>query len=479
MAKTSKIINTVRETIKNHRLFQPGDFILIGLSGGPDSVALLTILHQINQLDRQRWSFHLAYLNHQIRKTEARRDEEFVRKLGRKFGCPVTIKRAPVPKLARQKKLTLEEAARQARYGFFRQLARSLKINQITVGHHLDDQVETVLFRIIRGCGLRGLGGIRPVRQLFTGSRVELVRPLIEVSRDEIMAFLKKVGMPFRRDRTNRDTKFMRNRIRLKLIPYLTSYNPQIKKNLAHLARIAQATNNYVDKAVKRIRIQKIKRSGNIVLKISPLKNLHPVLQINLIEEALRAAGGPLKSVTAEHYQSVLSLIRKKGSGKEAVFPGWFRVKKEYDFLKFYQAGKKIRRPKTARVRLKSPGSTVLAGYKLRCVATVIKNKVGYLKAFKKNKTRSEEIFDLARLKKPLTLRYPRPGDKFRPLGVSGSQSLKKFFIDHKVPLAKRAVTPLILAEDRITWVVGHRIDERVKVTIRTKTLLKINITPD
>ena len=475
MSEQNNIIKKVWQTINRHQLFNPGESIIVGVSGGPDSVVLLAVLDRINRLYRQDWKLYLAHLNHQIRRDEAERDEKFVRALGRQFGYPVLVKKVNVPVLAQRKKYSLEEAARQARYKFFAQLAcpakggaRSFqsKTNQsrhggaekispdrigtgkIAVGHHQDDHAETILFRIIRGCGLRGLRGIRPVRPLFYDSPIKLVRPLIEVSREEIMVFLKKEKIAYQIDRTNLDKKITRNRIRLELIPYLQKYNPQVKKSLVRLAEIARVACDYLDEKSRPDNIKKINDFGE----------LHPALQAHLDEEKVRLANGPAKNITAGHYRVILNRLKKN---------------KTVEVLPDYHVP-----PVRCGIKIKIPGESRFPQYQLEVKVAVLNPAEADLRKFIKTKTDEEEVFDFSRIKKPLVIRLWRAGDKFQPLGVKGKQSLKKFFIDHKIPRAERRRIPLVVSGGRIIWVVGYRIDERFKVTTQTKKILKITAVP-
>lgn len=232
----SSFLDTVESTIQQYRMLKPQDRVLVGVSAGPDSAALLTALVAIRP--KLALSLRAIYVDHAMRsRTETAREEAWVKAFGKRLGVPVSILRAAVrPKKGR----SLEEIAREARYGLFSQCARRFRMNVLAVGHTQDDQAETVLLWILRGAGTTGLAGIPPVRELEK-VRLRIVRPLLQVSRKEVEDFLAAHGIRALEDRTNRSLRFLRNRIRRRLIPFLEKeYNPQLRRHLAKLASIVR-----------------------------------------------------------------------------------------------------------------------------------------------------------------------------------------------------------------------------------------------
>jgi tRNA(Ile)-lysidine synthase len=301
--------------IKEYDLFKPKQTIIIGLSGGPDSVSLVNILHQINQRYKMNWRIIPAHLNHQIRGRKSDNDERFAVKMARQLDLPIYVTRRNIPVLSKRRKQSLEETAREERYRFFEQIAKKIRSRtgnkqpvSIAVGHNLDDNAETIIFRIIRGTGLKGLRGILLKRRLSADSSFHIIRPLLYVARKDILDYLKAEDIPYRIDASNKDKKILRNRIRHELLPLLREYNPSISRHLVQLSETASACYDYLDDVVR----MKMPRKAS-TLNISMLKQEHPVIRIEMINKILEKIGCSTKKITYDHYRALLRLI---GSGK-------------------------------------------------------------------------------------------------------------------------------------------------------------------
>lgn len=316
-----KLTNQVWNIIRANNLFQPGQIIIIGLSGGPDSVALTHLLNQINNCFKMDWRLIIAHLNHKMRGRKSDRDERFARKMAAKLDLLIYVSRKNIIRLSKKYKQSLEETARYERYRFFGELARKMAKSRrkqpvsIAVGHNLDDNAETVLFRIIRGTGLKGLRSIRPKRELFTGSRFHLVRPLAFTSKQEIIAYLKAQKLPYCIDHTNQNKKMLRNRIRHELLPLLKDYNPAICQHLVQLSETASAHYEYLDKTAQ----AKMPRK-QIPLALKTLKKEHPIIQAEMLNKALENIGDT-KALTYNHYKALLKLIDSPKSAGEVHLP--------------------------------------------------------------------------------------------------------------------------------------------------------------
>ncbi|HLD35189.1 MAG TPA: tRNA lysidine(34) synthetase TilS [Planctomycetota bacterium] len=316
-----ELTNQIWNLIRANNLFQPGQTIIIGLSGGPDSVTLTHLLSRINTCFKMDWRLVIAHLNHRMRGRKSDRDERFARKMAARLGIPIYISRRNIIKLSKQYKQSPEETARYERYRFFTDIAKQIakkhrkQTISVAVGHNLDDNAETVLFRIIRGTGLKGLRGIRPKRELFTGSRFHLVRPLAFTSRQEIIAYLKAQKLPYCIDHTNQDKKMLRNRIRHELLPLLKKYNPAICRHLVQLSETASAHYDYLDKTVQ---AKLSRKQGSLALKT--LKKEHPIIQTEMLTKALENIAGT-KALTYIHYQALLKLINSPKPGGEIHLP--------------------------------------------------------------------------------------------------------------------------------------------------------------
>jgi tRNA(Ile)-lysidine synthase len=328
------IVNSVWNIIKEYDLFPDGRIIIIGLSGGPDSVALVNILYRIKQRYNRDWNIILAHLNHHIRARQSDMDEKFCRKLAITLGLRIYVAHKKVIELSKKRKQSLEETARQERYRFFDALAKTLirnkkrQIISIAVGHNLDDNAETVLFRIIRGTALKGLRAITIKRKLFDNSRFYLVRPLLYTTREGILSYLKTHNLPYRIDATNKDKKILRNRIRHELLPLLRQYNPQISEHLNELSETATLYYDFLGNVFK----AKLPRRRKI-LSISAMKQEHPAIQTEMINRVLENIKGLSKTLMREHYSALLKLINSSKINQEIHLPRGVIARRQRDRL--------------------------------------------------------------------------------------------------------------------------------------------------
>ncbi len=314
-------------------MFKKGERVLVGVSGGPDSVALIHILDSLKK--ELGINLRITHLNHSLRPGESDRDMEFTKKIAKKFNIPIDLKRVNVSKLA--KKGSLEEISRSQRHKFFKALAKKYKIEKIALGHNLDDQAETVLMRLIRGSGLYGLQAIVPKR-LIDG--LSFVRPLIEVSRKEINSYLKHVGINPCIDSSNLDNIFFRNKIRNNLIPILESeFNKDVKEHLANLAQILSLDYEYLEAAAKSkldtIATSKTRRKVSFDLK--KFLKLHISMQRMLMRLATNHILGSTRKFDYRHWQEVEDLVLNRPIGSLVDLPRGLSVKKVKGKLSFYK----------------------------------------------------------------------------------------------------------------------------------------------
>lgn len=326
-------IKTVWQTIQHNKLFVRGDTIIIGVSGGADSVGLMVMLERLNRYYKNNWRIVVAHLNHGIRGRQADADKRFVRRLSGELGLAFYAGRCNIPALSRKYGFSLEETARKERYEFFERVARKVRtgakhLPKVAVGHTLDDQAETVLFRIIRGTGIKGLRGILPMRKLSMDSSVYLVRPLTQLTHQEIVDFLKAQRVSFRLDRTNLDRKILRNRIRRELLPLLREYNPGVVRHLVHLGEAARQNEEIILQIIK-------ERCPTKALSISELRKEHPVLQVALFSKALENSGCDLKLITRTHYKSLVNLITSHRRKSEIHLPGGITAQIKKGLIRF------------------------------------------------------------------------------------------------------------------------------------------------
>jgi len=493
VSKEKALLAKVGQMLEENDLLARGDPVVLGVSGGPDSVGLLYLLRG-SRLDLR---LHIAHLNHLIRGAEAAEDARFVERLAEELDLPATIEARDVPAAQKRFGGSLEEAARRERYAFLEEVAKNNNAKKIALGHTADDQVETILQHILKGTGLRGLRGMLPTRPLRPDSGLFVIRPLLGLWHQEIEEFLTRKRISFRRDRTNVERSFLRNRLRHELLPLLEAdYNKGIKEAILRLGQGARLAYDFLktkvqeaeEKALIRQTLDGGRRTTDV--DIGLLLGLHPAVASELIKEiagrlsvrqkpdspAFAGLGSSRRDFSIGHFKETMRLARGE-TGKVIHLPGGVRVVKEYGRLCFETAESETADfAETAELNrvIRVPGRTVISDLGLEFEVEA-KGKEDF-DNFLKRKSRWQEAVDRACIREPLRVRCRRPGDRFRPLGVRGEKKLKEFFIDQKVPRRLRESIPLVVSGDRVIWVVGYRIDERVKVTETTQEVLSISV---
>lgn len=450
----------VKKIIERYNMFSPGDRVLVGVSGGPDSVCLLHILNRCRK--EMALSLHIVHINHGIRKRESKREEKFVSHLASRMSLPITVKSLDVPSYARKKRLTIEEAARDMRYSAFEQLAGKLNAKKIALGHTASDQVETVLMHLLRGSGPQGLSGIPPVRKL--GSTA-IVRPLIEVNREEILNYLKKNNLTFCLDSSNRKTEYFRNKVRLKLLPLLRkNYNENIDGALLRLSEILKEENAYWERVVERVLGKIVSwEAEKILIDFKKFLRYNVIVQRRVL---YRLFGG---IVSLSQIEAIRNLAQKSSQGKRIYLGKRFSVRKEGNFLIFSSSPE--RRFKKFNYPLRVPGKNEIEGLNLTLNTRIVDF---YPVSEKETNT---AYFDIDKINfKKLLLRNRREGDRFRPFGLRGTKKLSDFFIDRKIPRRLRDRVPLLVEGEDILWVVGIRRADKARITEDTKKILEVRV---
>lgn len=473
----------VDEVINDHNLFNINDRILIGISGGPDSVTLFSLIFNANRTKKIYSKLYLAHLNHLLRGEESEQDEQFVIEFAKRSNVPIIVEKRDIKRIVKAGKLSLEEAAREERYRFLKTVAEKVNANVVAVGHTADDNAETILHRIIRGTGILGLNGMRPKRRITRGSSIQLVRPLLFSRRKDIKAYLKEMGLSYRIDSTNLETDKFRNRIRVELIPLLEKkYNARVTESLIKLGEIASQNNDFlishVDSLTKELFLYKEKETGappnEILIDISKLRETPTILQQLIIKEALVKLGIPLRKFGHKQYKEILCFIKNTKPLNDRNINDHLNVGIVENTLCLSINGKHCVENSRVfeEVRLPVPGSIKLKELNCKFKIELIDNENGFLKKFKKNKTKFVEAVDFDKLNMPLSVRKRKHGDRFWPLGSNGTKKLKDFFIDSKIPLMERDKVPLVAMNGQPVWVAGIRIDNRIKISKETKKIL-------
>jgi tRNA(Ile)-lysidine synthase len=430
--------------IGEYQLFSPGDTVVVALSGGADSVALLDILANLP-------GFHLtlvpAHLNHCLRGEESDGDELFARQVAARYGLTLEILRVDVAAAAAATGRSLEEAGREARYGFFRGLAARHGAAAVALAHHRDDQAETVLLRLLRGSAGSGLGAIRP-----KGEGGLLVRPLLEVSRREVESYLQAVGLGWREDSSNSDTRYLRNRIRHELLPLLASYNPGIADSLARTAAALARDEELLELVTTEAFGRCAKVEGSVCsIVLDRLRREHGALRPRIFRMAIAGVKGDLRRISARHLAAVEQLASGAGPNSSIDLPGGLLVAREYGRLVFCRGKASTAGPLPgANLQVSGPGS-----YRLPHGAELVVEEFDALPPGWRDHGTDTLWVDADALPFPWEVRYFCRGDRFRPLGMQGRKKVKDLFIDRKIPVPQRGLIPLFLSAGTIFWVGG------------------------
>jgi tRNA(Ile)-lysidine synthase len=456
------MLEKVKQTITKYGLLKQNERVVVGLSGGPDSTALAVILAQI--APSMGVQLIIAHFNHGLRGREANGDERSASQLAKKLGLSFVSRK--MDKRAVEKGHSPEDFYRQQRYQFFSEVAISNHAGKIALGHNLQDQAETVLLHLLRGSGLEGLKGIMPLRD------GKYIRPLIEVSREEIISFLDEAGIAYRQDSSNESKLHLRNKIRLELLPYLKKeFNPRIDETLAQMAEILREENKYIkecaDQALKSTCIKKQK--NRITLNIEYINILPVAIQRRLLKELLENFSSQKNGIAFLHINSIAKLLQNLESGRKICLPFGIEARREYENLILERVRVCTKLPEYA-YQVEIPGSVYLKERNLTIHLSVInKDEVEF-------NVKNKDCFDLDKIKLPLVLRNRREGDWFQPLGMSGRQKLKAFFIDHKVPQQKRNEMMLLADQQSVIWIENMHLNEQVKITPETVNVLQLEI---
>ncbi len=443
---------------------------MVAYSGGPDSMALLHALYELRE--RLSCRLHIAHLHHGMRGEEAARDAREALSKGWELGVPVSIKYVEVPRMAEVWGVGEEVAGRRARYDFLTEVCRARGATRLATGHNLNDQAETVLLNLFRGAGLDGLAGIPAVRDLTEG--VKVIRPLLEVSRQEIEEFCRAMGLKPIIDRTNIEADYARNRLRQRLLPVIKEeFGPTALEVLSRLAAQVRDELGVLEGMAEEAASQIIREAGEgrVVLDRATLASQPRAIARRVVRAVLRRMRGGLEGFTFSHVEAVLALVGSAEGSRECRLPFGIVVRREYELITFLRRpSRQIPEPKRV---LPVPGEAPWG--KAGVVRARVLSREELPPDWREYCTQRAYI-DLTAVTRPLYLRSRRPGDTFHPLGAPGRKKLKDFFIDEKVPAARRDMVPLVVDEEgKIVWVVGHRIDDSVRVLEHTWAILELS----
>jgi tRNA(Ile)-lysidine synthase len=458
----------VLDFIQKNQLVSGQHCLLVAVSGGPDSVCLLHILVKLR--GKLGISLHIAHLNHQLRGAESEADAHYVANLADRLDIPATVEQRDVKAYQARQRISLEEAAREVRYTFLAQVAKSIGANRAAVGHTTDDHIETILMHLIRGTGIRGLQGLQSLhRWQSPGNNLIIIRPLLPVGRLETVTYCQNHQLLPRIDTSNLSLSPLRNRIRHRLIPLLETYNPRVAEALVRTARIAGDDLAFFNQEIDRVWGKIVQKQGNtITLDKVGFLELPSTLKRYLLRRTIEDLLGNLKDIETRHIEEIMDALTKP-AGKRLSLPGGLIFSIEYNqYLMGSEPAALSPFPILgAEFPLKFPGETMLPGWRIE--ATIISRE---------QMTEKDDDFtaylDRDKTGDKLLVRPRQPGDRFQPLGMNQPKKLGEFMIDAKIPAAWRQRIPLVCSLEHILWVVGWRIDERVKVSDTTKEVLHL-----
>lgn len=454
------MLKRVRQYIRTHQMFIPGELVIVAVSGGPDSVALL---HLLNRMAPELGiALHVFHLDHGLRGDQSAGDARYVRQLADRMNIASTIVGLG-PEILKRRGGSLQAAARVHRLEELCLLAQRLTTSKVAVGHNQDDQAETVLMRVLRGTGMRGLTGIHPVRQV---NGLTFVRPLLETPRSQIEQYCRDSELSPHHDESNGRPDYLRNRLRLELLPQLRrEYNPAIRKNLAAMAAVLQEEDALMD-AIAAVALDRAAQGkDNTVysaqrLLVEPQAVLRRALRL-----AARRAKGPDYDLGLQSVAEVLQLLVKSHGSHRLDLPGGLQAMLEYGQLQFIQRNTWALAPCEWQI---SPfGITEIPELGIRVFASH-ENRPG---------TPLEACFDQDLLPGPLTVRFRIQGDRIHPVGMEGSKKLQDILVDAKVPQRIRGQIPLLTSGDEVCWLIGYRLDRRFLATDSTRNSLLLRIT--
>ncbi len=463
--------------IKTNRLLESADRIVLAVSGGADSTALLFTIVSLKNQGVLSSDVICAHINHQLRDADADGDEDFVVILARDLQLPVTTGRVDVRGFARENKLSIETAARQLRIDNLLDIAKENNCGWIATAHHKNDNAETVLHRFVRGTGFRGLAGIWPAR--IVAQDIRFARPLLCVTRNEIIEYLQKRNLKWRTDHTNADCTYTRNFIRHRLLPELQKdCTGSLVEQLSILAASARKLHSRVCNYAEKVWLGLTDCSDDgIKLNLKKFLDQTLPVKVELVRRCLAAVGSGQRGVTKENFERIFRLAEQNITGRKIVLPSGFVVRREYGYL-IFAPPEKTSTPEeliNKSIKVQIPGRTGFDQYVIE--ATTLEADDCRIEKFKTEKTDCIEWFDLDSVMLPLEVRPRKPGDRFWPLGLKAQKKIGKFMTAAKVPHRLRRKVLIVTDTEKIIWLWPVRISEKTMVTNNTKKILQLQIT--
>lgn len=464
----------VLDTIEKNALIAYGDGIVVGISGGYDSVCLLHILYSISS--QFALKLYPVHINHMLRDQEAQRDEDFVKEFCTSLGLQAFTKKVDIAAKARSDKISLEEAGRNARYDEFNRVAQLAGACKIAVAHSKNDQAETILMRIFRGTGPEGLKGMDYKRD-------NIIRPLLDADRLQIEDYVNKMGLKAITDSSNLHTDYFRNRIRLKVIPEINwAVGSDITEKLLRLSKIVVTDEDFLryNSELYYNKTVKYKKDFYAELDLKELKSMHAAVSSRVLRKVIADFSGSTNGLSYIHIEKLMQLAENGRTGARIDLPLGIVALKSYDCLIVKR--QEAEQDYNFAYKLNIPGNTEISGANGLASSQVINfdSAIKCREFIKANKSLFIQFFDFSKLmgkEAEITVRNRRSGDIFKPINSNGTKKLKEYFIDNKIPKNDRDKFPLIAINKEIIWIIGNKTSDNYKVTDNTNSVLMISFT--
>ncbi|MDZ5725182.1 MULTISPECIES: tRNA lysidine(34) synthetase TilS [Acetobacterium] len=459
----------VIQYIEEQGILEAGDHVLIGVSGGADSLALLYFLDKF-----ANW-FHIfigvAHLHHGLRGPDADEDEAFVKKFCQDRKIPFFSRQRNIGVISQDEQISVEEAGRKERYAFFMAIAATHGYNRIAMGHHINDQAETMLMRLIRGTGVKGVSGIKASRDNL------YIRPFLCLQKKEILNYCEINKLAFRTDATNLQRDYTRNKIRLDIMPMILEINPRAEVHFNEFCKIANEYEAFFEKYVDQIEDHILtKKENQVLLNRERWLNEEPVVQKEILRRSIFKFKGSLKEIEYNHITAFYSLLKSDKTTWEIHFPHEIQIIRRYDRVLVTEKQKSegfFISPKRI-----IPNKTYLFSKEHLIVETKFVSQDEFRKKrcifSKEIKNHSEKYFDYDKIKDILVLRSRRSGDYFYPSGMTGKKTIKKYYIDKKIDRDRRNEIPLLVIDHEVVWILGHAINQRFLADDDTKNIIRV-----
>ncbi len=451
----------LRSYIDYHRMIPYGATLLVAVSGGPDSMALMAILHRLRPIYKMRLS--VVHVDHQLRGRESQRDAHFVCQQAARLGLRFHLLQVDAKGFQNASGLSPQHAARELRYAALASLQERLGGARVALGHIADDQTETLLLRLLRGTGPAGLAGIPPVRLPY-------VRPLMSVRRQSLIDFLRRERIPWVQDSTNDKRIYQRNRIRLDLLPVLRQHNPQVDQRLCELAEMMAAEHQFMEAQVDACYPQIVREQADqrFVIHCHAYQNVPLAIQRRLLRRLADWHVDPASAVRFRHLEALRLFLSDGKAGQRTTLLSQWLLERHHEVAFMWRRSADTRVLRC--VTLTVPGQAVLSELDAIVMAERLPTVPSALAPGK-----DVVYIDAAYIQMPLIVRTRWPGARFHPLGAPGHKKLKAFLIDKKVPRAERERIPLVTCGTEIVWVAGHQLGNRFRIRPETQQAIQLH----